>query len=177
MLAFAVHPHVRSVLNTRCRVTPARHGSALLLMLALLLQACAGMRPGFETPTVTVSSFRALPSQGALPNFEIGLQVTNPNAVALNLRGISYGVSLGGYELIKGVGNDLPVIEAYGQGEFKLTASANLLAGMRLLGDLMNGPKDSVPYEFEAKLDIGALRPAIRVKDSGAISLQSFGTN
>ncbi|ANO52668.1 hypothetical protein BA177_17055 [Woeseia oceani] len=142
-----------------------------------MLQACAGLRPGFETPTVTVSSFRALPSQGAMPNFEIGLQVTNPNAVALNLRGVTYGVSLGGYELIKGVGNDLPVIAAYGQGEFKLTASANLLAGMRLLGDLMNGPKDSVPYEFEAKLDIGALRPAIRVKDSGAISLQSFGTN
>ncbi|MEQ8205846.1 MAG: LEA type 2 family protein [Woeseia sp.] len=164
-------------MNTGFNVTPTRQGSALLLLVVLLLPACAGLRPGFETPSVTVSSFRALPSQGAMPNFEIGLQVTNPNAVALNLRGVTYGVSLGGYELIKGVGNDLPVIEAYGQGEFKLTASANLLAGMRLLGNLMSGPKDSVPYEFEAKLDIGALRPAIRVKDSGSISLQSFGAN
>lgn len=150
--------------------------AAPALLAALLLQACAGLRPGYEVPTVTVSSFRALPSQGTLPNFEIGLQVVNPNAEALKLRGISYGISLGGHELIKGVGNDLPVIAAYGQGEFKLTASANLLAGMRLFGDLMGGPLDSVPYEFAAKLDIGALRPAIRVKESGAVSLQGAGS-
>ena len=112
--------------------------TATTLLAALVLQACAGLRPGYEIPTVTVSSFRALPSQGVLPNFEIGLEVVNPNAEALRLRGISYGISLGGHELIKGVGNDLPVIAAYGQGEFKLTASANLLAGMQLFGDLMN---------------------------------------
>ena len=150
--------------------------TATTLLAALVLQACAGLRPGYEIPTVTVSSFRALPSQGVLPNFEIGLEVVNPNAEALRLRGISYGISLGGHELIKGVGNDLPVIAAYGQGEFKLTASANLLAGMQLFGDLMNGPLNSVPYEFDAKLDIGALRPAIRVKESGAIWLQGVSS-
>jgi LEA14-like dessication related protein len=139
------------------------------MLCAGLLAACAGMQPGYETPTVTVSSFRALPSTGAMPNFEIGLEVVNPNRQALALEGISYTVSLEGYDIIKGVGSDLPVIEGYGTGEFRLTASANLFAGMQLLGDMMRGPKDEFAYKFTAKLDLGGFRPPLRIEDGGTI--------
>ena len=142
-----------------------------LLFAVAGLAACAGMRPGYETPTVTVKSFRALPSDGVVPNFEIGLHVINPNSDALPLRGVSYTISLGGHELIKGVGNELPVIEGYGEGDVVLTASANLLSAIQLIGDLMNQPGEKIPYELSAKLDIGAFRPAIRVRDAGELSL------
>lgn len=150
----------------------ARSTATALVALSAGLAACTAMRPGYESPTVTVNSFRTLPSESALPSFEIGLQVINPNASPLTLRGVAYTISLEGHELIKGVGNELPVIEAYGQGQFTVTASANLFAGIRLISDLMRGPKDSFSYEFEAKLDIGAFQPAIRINDAGAISLQ-----
>lgn len=145
----------------------------VLVILAFGLQACAGLSPNYETPTVTVSSFKALPSDGALPAFAIGLRVINPNREALNLQGIAYTVSLDGYEIIKGVGNDLPVVEGYGEGEFNLTASANLFAGMRLIAGLLSSNKETFAYELEAKLDIGTFRPAIRVKDAGEIDLRS----
>lgn len=145
----------------------------LLVALVVALPGCAGLGPGYETPTVTVSSFKALPSTGTMPSFEIGLRVINPNREALKLQGVAYTVSLEGHELIKGVGNELPVIDAYGEGEFKLTASANLFAGIRLITDLMSSNRDSFSYELEAKLDIGAFRPTIRVRDSGKISLGS----
>ena len=145
---------------------------ALVLGLSMLLQACTGLRPGYETPTVTVNSFRALPSQGALPNFEIGLHVVNPNREPLKLRGVSYTVNLGGHELIKGVGNELPVIEAYGEGGFTLTATPNLLAGIGLVTDLMRSSTDSIDYKLQAKLDVGMIQPAIRITDSGKISLR-----
>ena len=145
----------------------------LLFALAVLLAGCAGLRPGYETPTVTVSSFRAVPSEGALPTFEIGLHVINPNREALELQGVSYTISLEGHELIKGVGNELPVIEGYGEGDLSLTAAANLFAGIRLITDLMRNNRDSFTYEFQAKLDIGTFRPAIRVTDSGEIGLGS----
>lgn len=149
--------------------------AVLALGLAFLLQACAGLRPGYETPTVTVNAFRALPSQGVLPNFEIGLRVVNPNRVPLKLRGVSYTVNLGGHEVIKGVGNELPVIEAYGEGSFTLTATPNLLAGIRVVTDLMRSTTDSVSYKLEAKLDVGLIQPAIRISDSGQISLRPSG--
>lgn len=144
----------------------------LALSLSMLLQACAGFRPDYEMPTVTVKSFRALPSQGALPNFEIGLHVVNPNREPLKLLGVSYTVNLGGHELIKGVGNQLPVIEAYGEGGFTLTATPNLFAGIGLVTDLMRSSTESMDYRLEAKLDVGRFRPAIRISDSGKISLR-----
>ncbi|MGB5626177.1 MAG: LEA type 2 family protein [Woeseiaceae bacterium] len=108
-----------------------------------------------------------------MPNFEIGLHVVNPNREPLKLRGVSYTVNLGGHELIKGVGNELPVIDAYGEGSFTLTATPNLLAGIGLVTDLMRSSTNSVKYKLEAKLDVGRIQPAIRISDSGEISLRT----
>jgi LEA14-like dessication related protein len=145
--------------------------SIAVVLLAVLLAGCAGLRPGWETPTVTVKSVRAIPSQGMLPEFEIDLHIVNPNREALKLAGVSYTVSLEGHQLIKGVGNDLPVIEGYGEGVITLNASADLFAGVGLVRELMSSQKDTLSYQLEAKLDPGALRPSIRVKDSGEVSL------
>lgn len=140
-------------------------------MVVLALPGCATMSPDYETPSVTVSSFKTLPTPGGVPNFEIGLRVLNPNATPLELRGMSFTVSLDGQKLIKGVGNKLPTIEPYGAGDFTVTASANLLAGIRLIGSMMSGPKDKFEYELKAKLDVGRFKPAIRIRDTGEISL------
>jgi len=140
-------------------------------LLALLLTACAGLRPGYETPTVTVQAFRPVPSDGMAPAFEIDLHIVNPNREALELVGVSYTVSIEGHELVQGVGNELPVIEGYGEGEFTLNASTNIFAGLGLIRELMSGRKDTLSYRFEAKLDPGALRPSIRVTDAGEVSL------
>jgi LEA14-like dessication related protein len=146
--------------------------SMLIMLAALAVSACVGMGPGFETPTVNVSSFRALPSESGMPKFEIGLHVTNPNSEALKLRGVAYTISVEGRELMKGVGNELPVIEGYGDGDFTVTAAASLFEGAMLLKDLVSGPLDVLNYEFEAKLDVGSFIPAIRVKEAGEFSLQ-----
>jgi len=145
---------------------------SLLAAFGVLLAGCVGMGPGYDTPTVTLSSFKSLPSEGGLPAFEIGLRVINPNPEPLELRGVAYTISLDGHELIKGVGNELPVIDGYGEGEFKLTAAANLFGGIRLITDLMRNQRDTFTYEFAAKLDIGAFRPAIRITESDVIALQ-----
>jgi hypothetical protein len=151
-----------------------RFAPALLLLSSLLI-SCATLDPDYEEPTVTLSSFRAMPSEGMVPAFEIGLRIINPNSSSLKLDGIVYTVSLQGHELVKGVGKDFPVIEGYSEGEVKLTASANLLAGIRLVGDLMGGPQEQLDFEFKAKLDLGGLYPSIRVTESGQIDLGDIG--
>jgi LEA14-like dessication related protein len=147
----------------------------LLATTVALLSACAGMGSGYETPTVTVQSFRAVPSESSsgMPAFEIGLHVTNPNLDPLELVGVSYSISLNGQKIINGVGNQLPVIEAYGEGTFTVTAGVNVLSGIRLIRSLMEDTDGAFDYAFEAKLDPGAYRRKIRVKDSGSISLNS----
>lgn len=141
------------------------------LSIALLLSACATLSPDYEEPTVTLSSFKALPSEGMIPAFEIGLRIINPNSHSLNLDGIVYTISLDGYELVKGVGKDFPVIESYSEATVQLTAAANLLTGIRFVTNTMQQQKESFEYEFKAKLDLGGLYPSIRVKEKGDINL------
>lgn len=132
---------------------------------------CAGLEPGFETPTVGVRSFRVLPSEGVAPQFEIGLHIVNPNRTALKLEGIVYSVALNGHRVLTGASSDLPVIGAYGEGAVTLRATADLLSGVSLLASLMKQGQDTFTYELDARLDIGSLRPRIHVQEKGEISL------
>ena len=140
----------------------------LLCSLFLLLPACASLDPDYEQPTVTLKSFRALPSEGMVPGFEIGLNILNPNSSAFTLEGVVYTVSIQGHDVVKGVGKDFPVIEGYSEETIKLTAAANLFAGVRLIMDLMQTPAQELEFEFEAKLDTGGFGRSIRVKEQGS---------
>lgn len=142
-------------------------------MVIFAITGCAGMGAGYESPTVTVQSFRPIASHdgSGLPQFEIVLHVINPNLEPLELAGVSYTISLNDRDLIKGVSNELPVIEGYGEGTFTLTAGFNLMAGIQLFRSLVEKETDEFDYRFEAKLDPGAFKRKIRISDSGSISL------
>lgn len=143
-----------------------------LCLLGLLIAGCATMRPDFETPDVQVTSISMLPSTGLEARFKIGLRVINPNRQALNVRGMSYNVSLEGYKFIRGVGNDIPTIPGYGEEEFYVEASTNLIESIKMISSFINNPKDKLKYAFGAKLDIGSsFLPALNLTDTGEINL------
>jgi LEA14-like dessication related protein len=148
--------------------------SALIILIATFTAyGCAGLRPGFETPTVGVSSFRLVPTEERLlPQFEIGLHIVNPNNIPLPLQGIAYSVNLNGYKILTGATNKLPTIAAYSEGDITLRATPDLLSGASLLKALMNQLDDTFTYELNANLDIGDLRPRIRVQEKGKVSLR-----
>lgn len=134
------------------------------------------MQPDFETPTVQVMSFRPLPAEGLAPRFEIGLRVVNPNADALKLRGMSYNISLDNYRVVEGAANDLPVVPAYGEALFRLTAAVSLVDAMRFVNGLMTNTDGRVEYRLQAKLDVGALLPSIRIEESGLLGTRDGQT-
>jgi len=142
----------------------------MLCCAGFLVAGCTTLRPGFEAPSVDVTSFRMLPSRTLTPRFEIGMRIVNPNAVRLNLRGMSYKVFLNSYRVAEGAANELPVVPAYGDAEFKVTATVGLIESMRFVNDLLQNARGQVAYRLEAKLDIGALIPSIRVENAGSFT-------
>ncbi|AMV72322.1 hypothetical protein DBW_1970 [Desulfuromonas sp. DDH964] len=142
------------------------------LAACLLVFGCAGLGPGFEEPTVGLSSFRLLPAEGMAPRFEIGLHIVNPNRTPLKLEGIVYSLTLAGQKVVTGATSDLPEVPAYGEGDVTLTATTDLLRSIRLLASLLNQPQSVVTYALDAKLDIGSLRPRIHLQEKGEISLE-----
>ena len=144
------------------------------LPLLLALAGCSGMQGGFQQPTVTVSSFRMLPSGSAVPRFEIGLQVSNPNRTELRLQGIVYHIDLDGHRVLSGVTNQLPVIPAYGTGDVLLQASPDLLSTLALFTDLLSQRRDSLQYTLDADIDVGNRLRRVHVERSGEVPLTGF---
>lgn len=140
----------------------------MFFLAAFLFAGCASLRPAFETPSVDVTSFKLLPSPNLAPRFEIGMRIVNPNAAELRLRGISYKVLLNNYQVVEGAANELPVVPAYGQAEFNVTATVGLIEGMRFVNDMLQNGHGQVAYRLQAKLDIGAMLPSVRVEKSGS---------
>ena len=143
--------------------------------LLCLLQCCAGSLKPVEPPAVEVSYIRLLPSRGLAPEFEIGLHIVNPNSQRLALKGISYAVHIEGHRVLIGVSNKLPELEGFSAGDAILHASADMLSGIRLLTDLLNGPRESLNYEFNARLNVGGFAREIEVARKGEIKLPDRG--
>jgi LEA14-like dessication related protein len=143
----------------------------IYIVVFSLLSACTTLNPDYEEPTVMMTAFRAVPAEGAMPGFEVGLRIINPNPTPLDLQGVVYSISLQGHELVKGVGKDYPQIEGYSEGNITLNASANLLRGIQFLAGMAKSPDKQLEYEFEAKLDVGGFLPSLRVSDTGMFNL------
>jgi LEA14-like dessication related protein len=146
----------------------------LIVALAALpsLVACVSIPSDFKEPGVTLVSIRPQLRNLFAPEFDVVLEVTNPNRVALEIVGLSYTVHLQGIKLIEGVATDIPKIAAYGKANVTLNATADLAAGLGLLGDLLKKPSDQVDFELNADIDLGSLYPMVRVQRRGSIALQ-----
>ncbi len=142
-----------------------------LLFLLISCGGCALLTPAFETPTVSVTSFRVLPGDSVVPTFEIGLHVVNPNRAALKLAGLSYQAELEGHRILSGATSRLPVIAGYGEGDIVLQAKPDLFNTIGLFHDFLKQPRDSFKFNLEALLDVGGLVPKIRVSKEGFIDL------
>ena len=145
----------------------------LFFLFLFIVSGCASLQPGYEKPVVSITSFKAIPAQGLIPQFQINLHIVNPNRTPLELKGISYTIALEGHKMMTGVSNTLPRIEAYAEGDVALTASIDLLSSIKFFTNLMGDQtKRQISYSLNAKLDPGGLHPFIRANRKGQISLR-----
>lgn len=144
----------------------------VLCGLLMGLSSCASLSGSYEKPQVNVTSFNLAPNtQGMAPRFDIGIQIINPNRVSLPFRGMTYAVEIEGYRILSGATPDIPTVPAYGQADFVIQASPDLLGSARLLGDLLSRQRNSLAYNFSARLDAGRLIPMINIEEAGQLQL------
>ena len=149
---------------------PAR--VSLLFCLTLFLTACASLTSDLDPPKVSMESFKALPSEGGAPRFEIKLRVVNPNKQSLDIAGVSYSVEILGKELITGVANDVPLIEGYSEQIVTLEAGLQMFQLLRLIASLGSTTAEAIDYRFTAKIDFNGFVPTQRIEEVGEFRLQ-----
>jgi len=154
---------------------PCHRRLFLATAAALFLGGCAGVRPGYERPSLMLDSFRAIPSEGMAPRFALGLRVVNPNPTPLPLRGMSYNVEFEGYRVITGVAGNLETVPAYGESLIEVQAGVDLISGLRLFNKLLQDPqRDRLRFNLHARLDTGGIRRFLVLEESGELSLAAL---
>ena len=149
-------------------LTSIRKSILVLSLFILFSTGCSVLNQGYETPVVSVRSFKALPAHGMAPEFEVKLHIVNPNRSDLNLVGVAYTLSIEDHKIFTGVSNELPTIPGYGEKDIVLNGSLNLFGGVRLFSDLVrNQARDKITYRLDIKLDTGSFSPIIRVSKKG----------
>jgi len=149
----------------------------VVICVPFLLVGCASLSSDFEKPQVQLVSFKPLAAEGFEQRFEIRLRILNPNNSDLNIQGMSYHFSLNDHKLVSGVSNEIPNIPAYGEGVVLLNGSTNLISGGRFIFDLLQGNKDTLTYDLEAKIDVGAFIPSIKIVENGVLGNLKKQTN
>ena len=72
----------------------------LLASALALITACSGIGlPDFDEPEVELVGIEPLQANGMEARFLVKLRVINPNSIPLSIDGMSYDVSIRGYEL------------------------------------------------------------------------------
>ena len=110
-----------------------RHAASLLAAL-LMLAACASLAPKLEAPRLEVVGVRFV--GGDLAQQRIGLKIhaSNPNARALAVQRIDYGIALAGSEFARGTTAAPFTLPASGETDFELQLTADMRTALKMLG-------------------------------------------
>lgn len=147
----------------------------LACFLIVAVSGCATLSPNFETPQIQVLSIKRMPSQGMDQQLVVELNVQNPNAMDLPLKGIAYALLIEGNEVASGVSANVSTIPAYGEAQLSLPVTTNLMGMVRLVTGLMMKGQQNINYELLAKLDVGiALIPKLTISEAGTIPLSTL---
>jgi len=146
----------------------------LALVLVALASACASVVGPVEEPRISITSIRLLPPSGAEQRIEVGLKLMNPNGFDLKAKGIVVNAGFNDVPVLSGAIAEPPVVPAYGEQEMKMTLSASLLNGIRLVRSIMQHPEDPVSYRLDARIDLKLpLTRTLRILKQGEIAAQS----
>lgn len=144
-----------------------------LCFSVLLISACAAVNPSLKHPDVKLVGLRLLPAQGILQrDIAVDLNILNPNAQDLSVRGINYSIGVESINLLSGATNQVPTLKAMQETPVTLVVSADIVSIMRLVQHFSsNGVGDKVNYNFSAVIDFSAWLPSMHVDKKGALPL------
>jgi LEA14-like dessication related protein len=147
-----------------------------LLAAALLLGGCAStLENMLQSPTVELTGVKVVGLGFNSQTFLLSFDVNNPNAFALPIDAVSYGVKLDGQRFASGATDSEFSVPAGGNTQFAISVELDLLqTAPQLLSIVRQGVRGDIGYELDGKLSVGIpLTPPVAFSNSGTIRLRS----
>jgi LEA14-like dessication related protein len=141
-----------------------------ILLCALLLCGCAGLRPYEETPRVSLVSIQPLEMQMLEQRFALQLRIMNPNDVEIPVSGLSYALEINQREFAYGVSQQAVNIPPYGEALLQVEVVSNLLNVMRQLQQMGDATGDGgLQYRLHGKIGLAGLRSGMPFDYAGKL--------
>ena len=143
-------------------------GVLVVLTGLLTMSACTSLNKIVKDPEVTIKEFKLASVTTDGVHIDLGLNVKNPNPVALKLDEVDYALNVSGEKVTEGVFDKGVDIPAGGEGtvyiplRFQFTSVGNLLSGLmnrsfekeyELTGNAKLG-FISIPFVQKGKIDL-----------------------
>jgi len=119
----------------------------LLLSLILLLNACAGLVPREDSIRVNLSSLRVIESTLFEQRFEASVRIQNRSQSALDIKGLSYDLSLNDKDFASGVSNQQMTIAPLSEGVISINLTSTLFSMIRQVKSMQT--LQSKPFSYD----------------------------
>jgi LEA14-like dessication related protein len=131
---------------------------AAILLLALLIDGCAGLGTYSEAPRVSLVSIQPLELGVLEQRYGLRLRILNPNDAALPVEGMSYALRINDREFAYGVSRQPVTIPPYGEALLDVDVVSSLLGVLQQLQEANAGKRESLTYRLTGHLSL-ANRP------------------
>jgi LEA14-like dessication related protein len=134
-----------------------------------LAAGCAALSPLSEPPRVVLVDLRLAGSTVLEQRYRLTLRVQNPNAVPLDVDGLSLELALNGQPFLSGVSNRAVVVPAYGEALTEIEASSTLLGIVRQVEALERTGRGRFSYELSGGISLRGYPGAVRFSHRGEL--------
>jgi LEA14-like dessication related protein len=148
----------------------------LAALLTSSLTACASLpKSMISSPQVYLRDVQLVGMDFKHQTFLLSFDVSNPNAFALPVRNVGYGVKLDGQLFASGETTSNFTVPANGDASFAISVDVNLLStAPQLLTIVRNGTQRDIRYDLEGRFGVDLpLAPTLKYVDSGVIRVSS----
>ena len=147
---------------------------AVFFSSVILVSACSTLPQNLiSAPNVELSDVKVVGLDFANQSFLLSFDVDNPNAFALPVKNVGYGVKLDGQRFASGETSSNFTVPANGTTQFAITVDLNLLqTAPQLLSIVRDAARDEIPYELEGEFGVNLpFAPPVRYATNGMIQL------
>lgn len=148
-------PQLRAPGSTRPRGSILRTLKTGLLLLSLGVTAgCTQLVQELSPPSVAVAGLELVNAGVTNQTFRITLDVGNPNAIPLPIRGLSYDLALAGGPFAKGEAAESFRLPANGSERVRLNVTTDLVGALSRITQVLQGSASTVDYDISGALQV-----------------------
>lgn len=141
------------------------------LVMLLMVSGCATLPNLLKDPSIALESVSLANNNLLSPRFKLVLRVTNPNSIALPIKGMSYAITIQGVDLFSGATDEVPHIAAYSDTLLTLELGTDIIKAGNLLRLLLDKSINTINYNLGAQIDLSGIPASFTINEAGEIDL------